>query len=166
VPYDRALLRLERFHAELGYHAAFNYWNLRGILAEKWGHGPIFGARGAGPEMVALTPANEDRRLQAIYGLNASGLLAEGETRVAQAREIVRDWFQDCHDVLKPKRAVRVHTQIFALYPAENAVQLSRRLRSHFYRHDHLDATLPQRLMPYRDSFHAAIDWFVPEAER
>lgn len=132
VSYDPALLRMERFHAEIGHHAAFNYWNLRGILAEKWGHGPIFGARGEGPEQVHLTPETglDDRRLQGVYGLMAAGVLAEGPECVPRGCEIALDWFGDHLSVMKPKRVVRTSAQVFAIYPAPNPVQLSRKIRS------------------------------------
>ena len=37
-------LHLRRYDLQINYHAAYLYWNLRGILAEKWAHGPLFGA--------------------------------------------------------------------------------------------------------------------------
>jgi hypothetical protein len=167
VPFDPQLLRVERFHAEMGHHAAFYFWNLRGVIAEKWGHGPYFGARGRlGEDVLTLTPETEaeDRRIQATYGLNIAGMLAEGAHWVPRAQEIVHEWFDDHYAVMKPRRVVRAYANVFALYPAPNAVQLSRRIRRMFYRHADLESTLPQRLAPERDSFHAAVDWFVPSA--
>jgi hypothetical protein len=167
MPYDRRQLRLERFNAEIGYHAAFNYWNVRGVLAEKWGHGPLFGARAEGDELVALIPATKEpeRRVQALYGLGASGVLAEGPEQVEKAREICEEWMADALEVLRPKRVTRVNTQLFALYPTDDPVQSSRRLRSHFYRREALESTLPRRARDQRDKFHSAMDWYATGAD-
>jgi hypothetical protein len=167
VPFDPQLLRIERFHAEIAHHAAFYFWNLRGIIAEKWGHGPYFGARGQVGDLLRLTPETEaeDQRIQASYGLNAAGMLAEGPKWLPVARDIVYEWLEDHYTVMKPRRVVRAFANAWALYPADNPVQLSRRIRGSFYRHENLESTLPQRLSNERDSFHAAVDWFVPQTD-
>jgi hypothetical protein len=171
MPYDPGLLRTERFHCEISYHAAFNFWNLRGVLAERWGHGPIFGARGEAPNQITLTPAPspedpaKDIRLQAAYGLHASGMIAEGPEWVPQVPELAVDWLRDAVEVFKPKKCTRVATQVFVLYPVEDAVQVSRRLRGHYYRNDHLETLIPPRLEQHRDSFHSAVDWIIPDGD-
>jgi hypothetical protein len=153
----------ERFSAEVSYDAAFAYWNLRGVLAERWGHGPIFAAMGEAANQVNLTPVTEpgdaDNRIQVVYGLKGSGLLAEGPERTAQAREVADHWFPDVYEVLAPRKTVRMNVQLFGLYPITNAEQVSRRLRGHFYRNEHLLAALPDRLREHQDSLHGAINW-------
>lgn len=172
MAYDPARFQIERFNVELNYHAAFNYWNLRGVIAERWGHGPIFGARNENPLQVALLPAatpqdpGKDVRIQASYGISASGVLAEGETWVLEAQDIAVEWLRDAVEVLKPKRTTRAQTQLFGLYPVEDAVQASRRLRGRYFRADNLESLLPNRLRNERDRFHAAVNWFIPTGDR
>jgi hypothetical protein len=172
VAYNPADLRLERVSIEVAYDAAFLFWNLRGVIAERWGHGPVFGAMGEAQNQVNLSPAAEegvDARIQGVYGLKASALLAEGPDWTAQARGIAEQWFPDVFDVLAPRKTVRMNVQLFGLYPLENAgqaVQASRRMRSRFYRNDNLLAAFPDRLAEQRDSLHAAINWIAIEEGR
>jgi hypothetical protein len=165
VPFNAALLRLERFQAEIAYHAAYNYWNLRGVLAERWAHGPVFGAANEATHQVTLTPAvgkGDDTRLWAVYGLRASGLNAEGETRVREARNLVQNWITDCVAVLQPKRTVRANVSLTALYPVDDIGEASKRLRAAYYREGSLEDVFPASLHEYRQSFHSALDFLVP----
>lgn len=121
-----------------------------------------------GTQQVNLSPAEAtgvDQRVTGVYGLKASGFLAEGEVWVPQTRELGLDWFRDVYEVLNPRRTVRLAVQLFGLYPVDNPVQASRRLRGHFYRNEHLRAVLPERLADHQDTFHAAIDWLVAEGD-
>ncbi len=164
MPFDSTQFRTERLHVQMGYDAAFNYWNFKGVLAERWGHGPIFASMGQqlGLEQVALTPPpDKDERLQGVYGLKESWLLAEGPEWVPQAKDLAVQWLGEVHEVLNPRRTVRLTVHLFGLYPADNPVQVSRHVRSRFYRNENLAALLPHRLRSHQDHFHAAIDWLV-----
>jgi hypothetical protein len=167
VPYNPAELRLEKIEVGTGYDAAFMFWNLRGVIAERWAHGPYFGSMGElGTQQVNLSPGPEedDKRCTAVYGLKEAGFLAEGPKWTEAARDLAPKWLADVHEVLKPRRTVRVTSQCFAIYPVDNPEQVSRRLRGHFYRNDHLRASLPNELAKkHQDRFHAAIDWLVLE---
>lgn len=170
VPYDKSELRLERYHVEVAYHAAYNFWNVRGVIAERWAHGPVFGAASEIPGQVTLLPTagdkeTPDQRLQASYGLRASGLNAEGEKWVPTAQEITNDWFADALEVLRPKRVVRVVVSLFGLYPLADALQASRKLRDWAYTKESLEAVLPPSAQQHRDRFHSAVDFLVPEGD-
>lgn len=166
MPFNRQALRLERFQIEVVYHSAYSFWNLRGVLAERWAHGPIFGGTNEGPQQITLMPLVDnalDPQLQAVYGLKASGVIAEGEERVREAREIGPKFICEALEVLKPKRVVRVGVNLFALYPVSNIQQASRKLRGAYYRNDPLEQVLPESVRAERDRFHSAIDFIVPK---
>jgi hypothetical protein len=170
MPYDKSKLRLERFQVEVAYHAAYNFLNLRGVLAERWAHGPIFGATNELPGQVTLLPGSQpgtesDQRLWASYGLRATGINAEGPRWVPVGQEIVESWLTDALQVLKPKRVVRLVVSLFALYPLDDAVQASRKLRGWAYRSQNLAAVLPPSAERHRDRYHSAIDFLVPDGD-
>ena len=166
MPYDNRLLRFERFQGELGYHAAYNYWNLRGVLAERWAHGPIFGAASSTDPnaQTALSPASGegDSRLWAVYGLRALGLNAEGQEWVPKAAGLLDRWARDALDVLQPKRVIRAAVNLFALYPVDDIKEVSSKLRAVHQNPELMPDLLPDSLREYRDEFHSAIDFFVP----
>ena len=167
MAFDRRQLRLERLNIQAIHDAAFTFWNLRGIIAERWGHGPVFAAMGEGPGQVQLQPNIEDpdRRLVGVYGLKGTVLLGEGPDRSSQAEELTEDWFREVYEVVKPRRTVRLLVQRFGLYPVRDPTQVSRKLRGAFYRNENLQTVLSDRLKPYRDSFHAAVDWLVVDGD-
>jgi hypothetical protein len=140
------------------------------VLAERWGHGPIFGAWGDAGQQINLTPAatepGEDVRLTGVYGIRASGLLAEGVRWTDAALGLAVDWLGDVNEVLQPSKVTRMSVQIFGLYPVVDPSQASRRLRSRYYRADNLAEVLPPALREHQDRFHAAINWLVPDGDR
>jgi hypothetical protein len=170
MPFNPDEIRLERFQAELAYHAAYSYWNLRGVLAERWAHGPVFGGYNEQQDQISLTPAitpdDTDVRLRAVYGLRASGVLAEGPEWVAQAQELAADWVGDALEVFNPKRVVRAQISTFSLYPVEDSVQASRKLRNVYYRNEAMDHLWPDSLRQHRDRYHSAVDLLVPIDDR
>jgi hypothetical protein len=121
VDFRNDRLHLRRYDAQISYHAAYLFWNLRGLLAEKWAHGPIFGAYGIAEDAISLSPAAEEasRVVQtptAIYGLRASGLLWEMTDR-HKATELANDWLKDCHEALQPRRVTRTYVRFVYSYP-------------------------------------------------
>jgi hypothetical protein len=167
--YDPQQFRVERAHVQIGYDAAFQYWNVRGVVAERWGHGPIFAnvVQQLGIEQVTLTPPDdEDQRFHAVYGLKETWMLGEGPERAQQALDLTPQWMRDVQEALRPRRTVRVTVALFGLYPVDDPVQVSRRLRRHFYRNDNLNAVLSDSLRQHQDHYHAAIDWIVLDDDR
>jgi hypothetical protein len=166
--FDNSQIRLERVQTDVGYHAAYNFWTLRGVLAERWGHGPLFGGYSETQDAIVLTPAvapdttGPPRRIQAVYGLRAAGVNGEGAEGVEDALSISDDWIADVFEVLRPKRAVRVAVVLFFLYPVTNAAQASRNLRGKFYRPSAVEGILPSGLLKHRDRYHSAVDMIVP----
>lgn len=147
--------------AHTTYHAAYAFWSLKGVLAERWGHGPIFGAFSETGDRVLLSPALEevDRNIAAIYGLRTSGLNAEGPHWVGQAPRLAERWLADVYQVLKPKKTVRVRVDLTAIYPIRDPDRASEALRARFYDDSNLRRLVPDRY----EHFHAAVDWLATE---
>lgn len=170
MPFRRDRLRVERFHAELRYHAAFLYWNLRGIIAERWGHGPVFGGYMDGPSpQVTLTPADPwmgegaRPRVRGIYGLQASSLNWEkvGDTR--EAIDTGKEWFSDIIRVLEP-RVVVAGASWFYLYPilAGQRTRVSEKIRERFGNPKELDIL---RVDGFPE-FHSPVETFQVDGTR
>jgi hypothetical protein len=78
MTYKPEQFRVERFRVQMSYDAAFLYWTVEGVMAERWAHGPIFGGynKQVGADQVTLVPASTegDDHLHAT----SSGLLSGG----------------------------------------------------------------------------------------
>ncbi|HEY1848604.1 MAG TPA: hypothetical protein VGG37_05335 [Opitutaceae bacterium] len=132
----------------MNYHAAYNYLSLKGVLAERWAHGPVFGAMADQGNQVTLTPEGgfKDDRVDAIYGLRGSSFDRELIEDEKATYEQAGQWLNDVLAVLKPKRVTRLVAHWFALYPLSNkdaALAANRRLKVHYFR-DGVDALQPQ----------------------
>lgn len=158
--YEPGRLRTERFNVDVQYHSAYNFLSLRGVLAERWAHGPYFGAY-AEPtqQQVTLTPPSDaESRLQAFYGLKASGFSSERIDDLDLTTRLARDWFSDVFEVLNPKRIISMSIEWFALYPVSNPDRVSKRLREAYYN----EGAQLSRLKPDRFAhFHSAIDMLM-----
>jgi hypothetical protein len=165
MSYDESRLRIERFDTQINHHAAYTFWSLEGVLAERWAHGPVFGGSRREKDQVLLVPPvspGSDNRLWAVYGLRGAALNAEGPKWVPRARDLVTDWYSDVLQAFDPKRVVQITVDVFALYPVDDAVTTSQRLRAAYYSDGKLKSLLPDDLHERRDDFHAAIDFIVP----
>ena len=165
MPFRADQLVIERLDVQLTYHSAYTYWSLKGVLAERWAHGPIFGAYGEQPQQISLQPSPDtgDRRILAAYGLKASGLNAEGARWTSEAGELASAWLNDVYEVLQPKKTVNARTNLMALYPIRHSAAVSKNLRQTFYVDEKLRASVPQR---FADRFHAATQWMYSEGDQ
>lgn len=159
MAFDLDKLRIERVNAEVTYHAAYTFYGLKGVIAERWAHGPIFGAVGeAGTGQLNLTPASGpdvDQRLVGVLGIRASGLLAEGPHWASQAETIAKSWFEDIFTALRPQRTVRYRADVIAIYPIRDPYAPTRRLVDRYYQRDHLEA------LTQDDRYVAAVEFFA-----
>jgi hypothetical protein len=57
MAFNPQLIRLARFQVETSYHSAYQCLSIRGVLAERWGHGPIFEAFNDQGMQIALLPS-------------------------------------------------------------------------------------------------------------
>src|SRR4051794_23257406 len=112
-------IRLERFVAEVGYHAAWNFMSLKGVIPERWGHGPLFGAVTDQGNQVTLSPADgiEEENVAAIYGVRASSYDRECVQDRGKTYAEAKRWLRDVLDVLSPKRTTRMRLSWLSLYP-------------------------------------------------
>lgn len=151
-------LRVERVSLEIGYHATYTFYGLKGVLAERWGHGPIFGAVGeAGTGQINLTPVaseGQDERLLGVAGIRASALIAEGPW-ARRVKEVAQPWFEDVLTVLKPQRVVSYKVEVFGVCPIKgDPVRVSERLRARYYDEEALRTVIGEDLEPQ----HAAVE--------
>jgi hypothetical protein len=164
VRFDPKRLRVERFNVEWGYHATYTYYGLKGAIAERWAHGPVFGAVGEiGSGQLNLTPATEDddyERLIAVAGIRTSALLGEGKRRAAQAQELWPSWLGDIASALKPLRSVRTTADIIGLYPIKDEWKATQRIKLRYNQQDALEtlAATPR--------FHTAPEIFETDGRR
>lgn len=160
--FDKKQFRIARFQVDLNYHVCFTYWSLKGVIAERWGHGPLFGAFTDAGNQVTLTPAIQQdgvpARVQGYYGIAASGFNYEDVTdREAAERDAV-SWLDDVLTVLKPRRSIRLHVGWFGLYPVRDPAHASKLLRERFYNTTEVARLTPQNRFPV---LHSAVDSFL-----
>ena len=159
--FDKSQLRVARFQVDVNYNACFPYWSLKGVLAERWAHGPVFGAFLDQGNQVTLSPAASEGAvsppIQAYYGIVASGYNNESATDIREAREQSLAWLSDVIAVLNPRRITRLSVGWFGLYPITDAPHASKLLRERYY------TSAVARLTP-QDRFpvlHSAADSFL-----
>lgn len=130
--YEKKRLQLRKYEVHIGYHAAYLFWNLRGVLAEKWAHGPHFNAYGNEPDTVRLTvKAGAPSSLVGLYGLRASAFVSE-DRDATEMRRLAQEWLADCLTVLQPKRVTRMVVREFYSYPATKPVKVSQAVEGAF----------------------------------
>jgi hypothetical protein len=156
MAYDPKKLRLERVKLDVTYHATYTFYGLKGVIAERWAHGPIFGAVGeVGTGQLNLSPASGegvDERIVAVAGIRTSGLVAEGRQWAPQAMDLGNRWFADIYKALNPKRTVSVTVEFFGLYPVRDEQRATQRLRERFYQDERLED------LAGKGPFHAAVE--------
>lgn len=151
-------LRLERLQTEVHYHSAYNFLSLKGALAERWAHGPVFGAFADLGQHVVLSPASDSgERIQGSYGLKSAALDVERVERRQEARDLTENWLGDVLAVLQPKRTVRMSALVFGLYPIENPDQASRLLRDEFFQSGKLNRLKPERFASYHSALNGLL---------
>ena len=167
MSFDPTKVRLERLKTDLHYHAAYNYLSLKGVLAERWAHGPIFGALADLGNQVKLTPESgfDKDRVEGMYGLRYSYFDRELVRDRKNTNEQTLEWFGDVIDVFDPRVITKVSIQYFALYPLSNiaaAESATQKLRRHYYNEDKIDGLLPQGF----DHNFVALDGLCLDHER
>jgi hypothetical protein len=117
--FDSRRLTLRHFDVQIFYDAAFLYFNTKGLLAERWAHGPVFAGFNDRGETVLLRPGIEDvMDIAGIYGLKTSAFMWERiDGTAGQAKDLMRRWFADCSKVLQPRRIARTYAKVMFSYP-------------------------------------------------
>jgi hypothetical protein len=126
VAFDKNLLKLRRYEVQIHYDAAYLFWDLRGVLAEKWAHGPHFGAYGTGPDSVTLSRKAGDSSLVGTYSLKASAFLCEDTSfGITKSENLALEWLGDCLKALKPRRVRRIYSKVIYSYPIRDRQRVS-----------------------------------------
>lgn len=160
VAFDRKKLVVARFSTDVVYHTAYNYLSLKGLLAERWAHGPVFGAFQEGAYQIDLSPGpNEPEGPRAFYGIKQSGFTVEPVEDVKTAVRLSNAWHGDVIEVLEPKRVVRLQVNWFLTYPVRNPDAASKRVRDRYYKPSELGTLRPERY----SSYHSAVENFIAE---
>jgi hypothetical protein len=161
MPFDLDKLQIEKVNLEVSYHMTYTFYGLKGVIAERWAHGPVFGAVGeSGTGQLNLTPASGvDERLVGVIGIRTSAFLAEGAHWTSDARTIAASWFDDIFTVLKPQRTVYYRAEVLALYPVRDPYAATRRLAERYYQSTALDT------LTNADRYVAAVEFMAPEEE-
>lgn len=160
MPFDRKHLTIARFNTDVTHHSAYNYLSFKGLLAERWGHGPVFGAFNESQYQMNLVPGPDDPAgTTAFYGLKQAGFNAEPMTDPQATVRLAKEWHRDVLEVLQPKRVIRLAVQWFALYPVSNPNLASKRLRERYYASGGASKLKPERY----SSFHSAVETFIVE---
>jgi hypothetical protein len=165
MTYYKNQLRLERMQVDMQYHAAFNYWGLKGVIAERWAHGPVFGAWVDLGNQVTLTqgPSGTDSAAVGFYGLNTAGFNAEPVGNREQTQSNAAEWVGDVMEVLQPKRVTRLAVMWFAMHAVADPVGASKKLRDRYYQPDKLETLLPER---DTGNFHNAVEIFLNDGPK
>jgi hypothetical protein len=130
--YDVRRLKLRKLELQMHYHAAYQFWNLKGVIAEKWGHGPHFGAYSESSNEVRLTvAAGKPSPLVGVYGLRVSAFGAEHQ-RFEDASGLAVEWMSDCLETLRPILVNRLVLRLYYAYPVHDAQRVSQALASEY----------------------------------
>ncbi len=120
VAFSRERLELRHFEVQLLYDAAFLFWGIGGVLAERWAHGPRFGAYSLNFDRLLLTKAAGDNTVVGACGLKASAFSSEEEgASIRQSERFALQWLDDCIKVLQPQHITRVYVKIIYSYPVQ-----------------------------------------------
>ncbi len=125
---------MEQFSAEVQYHSAYNFLSLKGAIAERWAHGPAFGAYSElAQQAVSLTAGpDRDNDIQGLYGLKSSSFRRRNVTDYSATRDLAMRWLGDVFEVLDPQRSVAVVAHWFGLYPIANPARATQGLRQRY----------------------------------
>jgi hypothetical protein len=161
--FDPKKLRLERLTIDSTYHSTYTFHGLKGAIAERWAHGPIFGAVAEiGTQQLNLSPVVDDvidEKFFGYIGIRTSGLVAEGKTRTRELPEIAGPWFEDIYAALKPRRTVAIKAELFGLYPLTDPWRATQKLRRRYYQDDALSE------LAGAQRTHAAVEIFASDEQ-
>lgn len=125
MAYEQNKLRLRRFETQINHHSAFLFWNLKGVMAEKWAHGPHFGAYQQEPDRLVLTKkAGQPSDLVAICTLKGSAFISE-DMLYPKIQPLVESWFADCIEVFQPRVVNTLNQKVFYAYPVKDAEKVN-----------------------------------------
>src|SRR5579863_2483624 len=126
MPGKQPSLVLRRFEIAISHEAAFLFWGIKGVLAERWAHGPHFTAYGDHPNQLTLTDVpsmNRQAKKQAIAGIVVSSFIWEAPPARKDAQDLATEWI---HDVLEAATPRSVNKLFLRFIYARSIVDLKR----------------------------------------
>jgi hypothetical protein len=89
-------------------------------LAEKWAHGPRFGAYSLDSDRLLLTKVAGDNTVVGACGLKASAFSSEEGAAIKDSERTALEWLDDCIEVLRPQHFTRVYVKIIYSYTVQD----------------------------------------------
>jgi hypothetical protein len=127
---------LRRFEIVMSCSASFFFWSLRGALAEKWGHGPHFGAWTEAQNQFTLLPqadmSTAERKMAAMAGIITSSFLWECPEVPAYAEQLAQEWLSDVLETLTPQTVNRVQIRRYFSVPLHDGDEVQRTLDAEY----------------------------------
>jgi hypothetical protein len=125
---------LRRFELQIQYHPAFLFWNVKGALAERWGHGPFFDSVTDQGNQLTLANTKEAAAdvgfSSAVAGVILSSFVTEIPTSEANVTQQGLDWLHDCLEAITPRKIVRLQVSYRWLRSARNAQSVATAFRN------------------------------------
>ena len=115
---------LRRLDLSVTYQPAFLFWNLKGVLAERWAHGPYFGAVQDQGNQITLLPDPEQKGTagepNAVGGIAISAFTWESPPSLGTSSGVAVEWLTDVLTALDPKTVVRIWGRQHWVLPLRN----------------------------------------------
>jgi hypothetical protein len=128
---DNVVLR--KYEVQVTYNAAFTFWSVKGILADRWAHTEFGGVADQGNQ-IALSedharvwePSAGSK--SAIAGLITSLFIADEVDNPSRFQSLALDWFKECFDMLKPKLTHTLRVREFSVLYLDGLEEVRQKL--------------------------------------
>jgi hypothetical protein len=131
---------LRRYELQVAYDTAFLFMNFRGLVGERWGHGPYFNAWGEQPGQVTFTSSATDQSLTGVVGIRVSSLIWHSPDTRDQAASLAENFLADCVEVVKPRTVRNIIVKQHHILPTTEAEELNGLLLADY---PNLDGIIP-----------------------
>jgi hypothetical protein len=120
---------LRRYEIQILYDTAFLFLGTRGVVAEKWGHGPYFEAWSEQPGQITLTQsAAVPSPLLGIMGIRVSLVVWQTPKSRESASALSSEFLSDCIQAFQPQAIRRVIIKMHYISPTTQPQALNAKL--------------------------------------
>jgi hypothetical protein len=120
---------LRRYEIQVAYDTAFLYLGTRGVVAEKWGHGPYFQAWSEQPGQITLTQtADATSQLSGVLGIRISLVVWQKPKSRESASQLSCEFLSDCVKAFQPQNIRSVGVKLHYISPTEQPQVLNAKL--------------------------------------
>ncbi len=104
---------LRKLELQMAHQPSFLFWDLKGAVAERWSHGPHFGAvADQGNQITLQSDEEQDAKghghRAGVAGIMVSNFVWEMPPQRLSAGEVSVEWLRDCVTAFKPKVVHRI----------------------------------------------------------